>query len=138
MKAIERNVGNAAAMRLALIWMFAGGLLAAMAPAAHAHDYGHHGTHYAGKAHARIYAPKYPSWLKKHKAFKEWYLHSAHYRLAAGRHYRYVDWHRLYDLYLIDRYHALQSEGHRRHHDRDGYRAHSHGARPPVHRHGGD
>jgi len=142
MNAIKRTTGNTAANRLAWIWVLAAGLMTSMAPAANAHDPGHRVAAHRSHVHIAAYQPKYPKWLRKHRAFQQWYLHSHHYRGHANMRHRHVDWHRLYDLYLIDRYHALRSEGHRRHHDRDGYRVdnreRNRGRERNRHRHDGD
>jgi len=121
MKDIKPTIGNPVVKRLTWIWVLAAGLMTAIAPAANAHDTGYRVIPGRTVVHV-AYQPRYPHWLRKHKAFKQWYLHSHHFHGHARLDQRHVDWHRLYDLYLIDRYHAFRSEGHRHHHDRDRYR----------------
>ena len=71
-------------------------LFLAGAPDASAHDTGYrpyvvHDSYVYGRTRS------FPVWLKRNRDFRHWYLHSRY------RFMRHTAWHRVYDLYLIER-----------------------------------
>ncbi len=70
-------------------------------------------VHY-GYARAR----QFPGWLRRDRDFQHWYWHSRY------RFKRYLNWHRLYHIYLDDRRHRWHARTLRDHHYHEhGYRA---------------
>ena len=88
--------------RLAWSFVLAAGLLAGTASTANAHETRYDRAPRYEHYYAVYRAPAYPRWLRKHKAFKRWYVHSRYYRQARRQH-RHASWNRLYEVYLNDR-----------------------------------
>ena len=104
------------------------GFMLAYAPAAQAHKIDHRPrvTHDFYFAYDRGYAV--PSWVRKDRGFRQWFMHSRY------RYARRQNWHRLYDLYLYDR----QMYRHSRSYDRrgkSGKKYRDYNAPPHRHRH---
>ncbi len=81
--------------------LIAGGLLLLDSPEAAAHKEVR--NVYSPSAHYRVEhrrAKYMPYWLKRDKAFRRWY------KRTKVRRYRHLSWHRLYDIYLWERYYA--------------------------------
>lgn len=119
MKITNTKTGSQVVKRLAWSCVLASGLLAGTVSPAIAHE-----TRYdRSPRYEHFYvvdrAPAYPRWLRKHKTFKRWYVHSRYYR-QARRHHRHVSWNRLYEVYLNERLAAVRHRNQRR------YNHHSH------------
>ncbi len=81
--------------------LIAGGLLLLDSPEAAAHKEVR--NVYQPSAYYRVEhrrAKHMPYWLKRDKAFRRWY------KRTKARRYRHMSWHRLYDIYLWERFYA--------------------------------
>ncbi len=87
--------------KIITVALVAGGLLLLDSPEAAAHKEVR--NVYQPSAHYRVEhrrARHMPYWLKRDKAFRRWY------KRTKVRRYRYMSWHRLYDIYLWERYYV--------------------------------
>ncbi len=92
--------------KIMTVALIAGGLLLLDAPEAAAHKQvrnvhqpsAHYHADYRRFEHRR---PKHmPYWLKRNKQFRRWY------RRSHLRQHRYIAWHRLYEIFLWERFYV--------------------------------
>ena len=107
--------------KMLTVGLIAGGLLLLDSPEAAAHKEVrsvYRAPAYYHVEHRR--AKHMPYWLKRNKSFRRWY------KRTHLRKYRRLSWHRLYDMYLRDRFYAREyRRGDHYYRDFD-YRDHDH------------
>ena len=92
--------------KIMTVALIAGGLLLLDAPEAAAHKQVR--NVYQPSAHYHVDHRRFehrrhkhmPYWLKRDRAFRHWY------RRSHLRQHRYIAWHRLYEIFLWERYYA--------------------------------
>jgi len=87
--------------KIITVALIAGGLLLLDSPEAAAHKEVR--NVYQPSAYYRVEhrrAKHMPNWLKRDRSFRRWY------KRTHLRRYKRIGWHRLYDIYLRERFHA--------------------------------